>query len=474
MYHLDRPSRAALPASYFWTWDHYTNWVLDDPGIQAYGACNPYLKRPETFLEDYRRLSDFAAGIGIKGLTIWGFLRDSHGGADYAKRVAGYAAAHGLTVSPGLGVTWYGGPYYEGDHPYNLDTFLRKNPEARMLDEHGRPFGEKGVGESGACPAHPLFQAWLAEGMGWMLREFEIGGFNLENGDFLVDHHPLTQSARKEWPADDPPVFFFQGYSYRQALRAMGDQLDRLYAVYATYTGFRPSASVAQNAAMGQRYPAMLDLLPQQSVCQWTLTGMLRRPSLPLMRYLDDGAPAEALDSPGWPAGLKPPAGRRHVGFLHQGSYWDAAGRTALIIGTIKEACLRAARAGLEGVGMEGGVTCRHIPAALNYLALSHFSYWPEDSLRGFARKTLAQVLGSAQASEDFVEILARWEAGMTTDADRKGAAPENHGFGNQARMTIRASDIPDRFQRFLFWRWLSVAISTPGYTPLQCGGLEY
>ncbi len=61
---LERP-KPALPSSYFWTWDHSTNWMLDDPGMQFTGCYNKYLKAPETFLEDYRRLSDFAAGIGI-------------------------------------------------------------------------------------------------------------------------------------------------------------------------------------------------------------------------------------------------------------------------------------------------------------------------------------------------------------------------------------------------------------------------
>ena len=91
---LERP-KPALPNSYFWTWDHSANWVLDDPGIQTDGCANPYLKRPETFLEDYRRLTDMAAGLGIKGIAIFGFLRDSHGGVEYARQVASYAATVG-------------------------------------------------------------------------------------------------------------------------------------------------------------------------------------------------------------------------------------------------------------------------------------------------------------------------------------------------------------------------------------------
>lgn len=97
IWRLERP-KPALPSSYSWTWDHSTNWCLDDPGMQTGGCYNKYFKRPEPFLEDYRRLTDFAAGLGIKGITIAGFLRDSHGGVEYAKRVAAYAAAYRKTA----------------------------------------------------------------------------------------------------------------------------------------------------------------------------------------------------------------------------------------------------------------------------------------------------------------------------------------------------------------------------------------
>src|SRR6266853_2683624 len=92
---LSRP-KPALPTSYFWTWDHSTNWMLDDPGVLNFGCSNRYLKRPETYLEDYHRLTDMAAGLGVKGILIWGFLRDAHGGIESAKRVADYAASKGV------------------------------------------------------------------------------------------------------------------------------------------------------------------------------------------------------------------------------------------------------------------------------------------------------------------------------------------------------------------------------------------
>ena len=103
IWNLSRPEKPALPSSYFWTWDHSTNWVLDDPGLATSGCGNKYLKRPETFVEDYRRLSDLAAGLGVKGITIWGFLRDSHGGIEAAKRVADSGVPMSATLAPAIG-----------------------------------------------------------------------------------------------------------------------------------------------------------------------------------------------------------------------------------------------------------------------------------------------------------------------------------------------------------------------------------
>jgi hypothetical protein len=136
-WNLSRP-KSALPNSYFWTWDHSTNWMLDDPGLQNNGCYNRYFKRPGTFVEDYRRLTDLAAGLGIKGITVAGFLRDSHGGVESAKRVAAYAASRGVAVMPCIGTNWYQGPYYEGDHRYNLGVFLAQHPDARMLQKDGK------------------------------------------------------------------------------------------------------------------------------------------------------------------------------------------------------------------------------------------------------------------------------------------------------------------------------------------------
>jgi len=197
----DKP---ALPNSYFWTWDHSTNWMLDDPGNLNFGCHNRYLKQPNTFLEDYRRLIDHAAGLGVKGVVIWGFLRDSHGGIEYARQVADYAAARNVALKPGVGTNSYGGIYYEGDHLYNIQNVLRQHPGANLTAANGRPHSR------GICPTHPAFVDWLQEGMQWLFREFNLGGANLENGDFLVCHCARCRERLADWPKDEPAFWRYQ------------------------------------------------------------------------------------------------------------------------------------------------------------------------------------------------------------------------------------------------------------------------
>jgi hypothetical protein len=441
---LSRPE-PALPNSYFWTWDHSTNWMLDDPGMLNFGCDNRYLKRPETFVEDYRRLTDFSAGLGVKGILIWGFLRDSHGGIDASKQVADYAASKGIAIKPGIGTTWYGGIYYEGDHPYNIETFVQQHPGARMVNEAGDPQGR------GACPTHPRYVEWLQDGMGWLFDEFSIGGANLENGDFLVCHEPRCKAHKENWSPDDPDFFRLQAISYEPALKCIEERLPDNLVTWATYTGFVPGKP-AEGSGLGPymqcERPAMIDRLPPQGIGQWTLSGMVHQKPLPLTSYLDDGAPDGAFDNPRWPKDLAPPSSRS-VGFVHQGSQWSHVPRYEQIVSTIKEACLRAYRSGLEGVSIHGEVSSRHIPWALNYLAFSHFIHWPEDTLIEFGRKTLAQVLGGEDEGEAFVELLAHWDAGSLTDDQKKDVA-------DRATDLRRKVASGEGLERFRFWDWLN------------------
>jgi len=192
----------------------------------------------------------------------------------------------------------------------------------------------------------------------------------------------------------------------------------------------------------------MFDKLPAGVLCQWTLTFMIHQKRLLLSAYLDDGAPAEALSCATWSADVKPPS-TRSVGFLHQGSQLYGHSRHRHVISEIKEGCLRAYRTGLEGVSIYGEVSSMHIPAALNYLAFSHFIHWPEDSLRDWGRKTLGQVLGSPAEGEAFAELLAYCDAGSLTKEQLKDLGARTLSLQRDVYKGIH-------LQRWRFWSWLN------------------
>ena len=67
----ERHESPAFPLRFYWTWDHSTNWVLDEPGNQLNGCNNPYLKRPETFHNDMGELRKIASPIAGKLSSGW-------------------------------------------------------------------------------------------------------------------------------------------------------------------------------------------------------------------------------------------------------------------------------------------------------------------------------------------------------------------------------------------------------------------
>ncbi|MFO7637261.1 MAG: hypothetical protein R6W96_08120 [Clostridia bacterium] len=450
IFKLTRPV-PALPESFFWTWDHSTNWVLDDPGLQTFGSYNSYLKTPDTFVEDYRRLSDLAAGLGIKGIIIWGFLRDSHGGVEAARKVASHAMGKGVHIMPGIGTTWYGGIYYEGDHPTNIDTFLKNNPSAKSLSMV-RDY-------QGVCPSSPLFKEWMEEGLDWLFDTFDIGGANFENGDFFLCGCDDCKAHKANWPKEDPEFFRLQALGYKAPLEHLGKASRRrkdLLVTWATYTGFlagMEKGSMTMTPYMGCDRPVLLDHIRNLHATQWTLTRMLRQNPLPLTEYLDDGMPESVFDNDCWPKGLCSPV-ENSVGFLHQGSQWRGHSRYDQVVGTIKEACLRAHLSGLKGVSIHGEVTSRHIPAALNYLAFSHFTHWPLDSLLDFGRKTLGEIFEDEYEGEAFSRIFAHWDAGSLTQDHRAETVSQRKDLIRHVQLGSKTANATN-LVRFRFWCWL-------------------
>jgi hypothetical protein len=402
----ERTEIPAFPLRFFWVWDHRLNWVLDDAGAQISGCFNPYLKRPETYVEECRRLIDHCIDMRVNGLVIWGFLRDVHGGVSAAQEVARYAGERGVSLLPGVGTTGYGGVYYEGDHPCNIETYLQRHPE------RGNVRADKSVSRRELSPYHPENLVWSRDALEWLCDRFSIGGVNLENMDFMVDHSRRARLARARMRTGESDFFKDQYHAYRIALETL-DKLRpdgwNLYATYADFARFHPSYPQGR-----QKVPYFAAHLPRSAVAQWTLTKMLRSEPLPLSAWLDDPSPAGLYDNPLWPRGLRPPT-PRSAGFLHQGSHIveGRCRRAGLCLSTFMEACKRGYEAGLEGLGVFGEVCDRPLSWKLNYRAIRHFTYHPGSSLRDFAQAEVRPIFqGNEHETNRFIELLCAVEGG--------------------------------------------------------------
>lgn len=467
-------SLAKLTRNYYWTWDHSTNWHLPADGQQEDGCNNLYLKSADDFVRDYQLLVDHCVRMRVPGIVIWGFCRDAHGGVKASQKVCDYASIHGVRILPGVGTSVYGGVYYVTDNEtdsaaseFTAKHLVQHNPEVGLVGHDGK------TSRLYPCPTHPKTIDWLQRCARWLFGTFRIGGVNLEHGDFIVCFCERCRAARagQRQPAYFSTMHLANRPFLDEALRIQPDA----WITYATYTGFCPDPSGEKGYTPADAWqirepwrlhgadPEFARDLDERSICQWTLSDMVNEPSVPLAAWLDEGRPAAMLRSAHWPAGAKPPA-KHSVGFLHQGSQWRRYGahlagitaRYTLQLSAIKEACLRAVEAGLEGVAIHGEVSPRCIPWELNYLAHSFFSEQPGASLREFGRACVGAILGSEAEGEHFVELLAKAESGICShdelaDLDKCIAAAlkfvQTTGKGREA---------------LRHWRWLRVA-AEPG-----------
>jgi hypothetical protein len=313
------------------------------------------------------------------------------------------------------------------------------------------------------CPSEPANQAWLREGTHWLFETLDIGGVNLESGDFMVCYCERCQELRRKMAGDDPDFF-------KEMVISLGPVIEEILAIradawltFGTYTGFKPAPlprdmgqpnpNVVLNLAnMGSSAPIVVRELPAEIMTLWSLTAMLNQEPTALLDFLEEGRPSSMLAAPDWPEGLRPP-GQHNLGLLHQGSQWYNRGnkhtRYSIEIASIKEACLRGAEAGLEGIVITGEASPRYTPCELNYLALAHFSFHPADSLQAFAERSLAPLVGGPELALNYVNFLARREAGQMTATDETRLAEIMAHF-------MAAAEKGAGWQPYRRWRWLS------------------
>ena len=372
-----------------WNWNFMTNWDEQIPlihqtqAVDPNGKRQPYLEQPDGYVEQFTRVIDYAADHKLNGLIIWGFINDAHGGVESAKRLSAYARQQSVRVLPGVGTVIYGGFYHGGQSPYSLTHWMQNNPDVpRMIGKDGKTI-------EAPCPSAPELHAFLREGSRWFFTTFtEIGGVNLEHGDFFECHCDRCKAGRAE-PGNDPN-FLWDMMTTQLPVLEEGLKINpNLWFTFSPYWGY--------NAQMMENPPKFLARYPEQAIVQWTYTGMVAAPE-------------------NWPATLKPPAGARHsIGLLHQGSYWytprqwwGSPGQTyALIPDIIQKACARAIDDGSEGLEIVGQIGSASPQNEMNYLAFEAFTWNPKLSWDEWFARRLPAIYGSEELARAFYELLA-------------------------------------------------------------------
>lgn len=408
-----------LQTRMFWTWDHSTEWALNRLGAHTHGSCNEYGRTTQSFIDDYTALLHWCGQHGIDAVVVWGLLRDSHGGLESAKRLCDVAAKANVRLLCGVGLNAYGGVYYEGDSPYNLERHLQTHPELYAVDADGnstnfsidaigtrvRLANSSTPGPRGfyhACPSRPENQEFAAESLKWLFRNLELGGVQIETGDTGVCQCEMCRNRRKH-PAD---TFSWEDMAlmYPLAAEAIRSVAPDAWIVCETYSHPEPYAGPKPAPGFGDGKAAWADeslqKFPQGAFVQWVAD-----------RYIRQGDPEHVWTDLGRVSageGHAVGAGLRHVMRAHVGTNWGWGGfRGEVAVEWIAAMVQKSVSSGFEGISLFGEVSPFHTGAELSYLALKDFGSPgnPMSNPTLFEQRVAAPLLGGPTQAIDFLRF---------------------------------------------------------------------
>jgi len=436
-----RDAEPGLPYRTFWNWDHSTNWDTEQVGVQEIGVFNPYGKPPSGFLNDFKRCVDFMSRNRIAALVIYGFLRDTHGGITASQELCRYANERGVRILPGIAISAYGGVYWEGDHEFNLATWLRRHPELAASME--RPVGfqiqdlafplnfPRSDYTVSGCPSRPENQQWMEDAVSWMAETFDIGGINIESGDYGVCGCALCASrraAREDATRRDGANEFWSHAD-------MADFYPRLY-----------------RAAKSRRKDLWL-----YSELQWD--NMLDREAhAPLGALPDDGIYQHTLNRTYWnrikreltAADVAALPTKHNVFRAQFACQWNGSNNTERYRFNgrdFAELCWKSRETGMEGLTVWGEPSAFDVTVELSYRAFGRFGYDPTLTWDAFIAEEVAPLLGGSNEAASAMGIIERIDQ-ETPIEDATLATMEREALG------VAVAQPDDEVSR----RWLSLA----------------
>lgn len=398
----------------FWTWDHSTNWELSQIGQQEIGVFNPYGKPPSGFLADYKRVIDYCSINRIAAVVIYGFLRDSHGGIETAQELCRYANQRGVRILPGIAIGSYGGVYWEGDHRYNLATWLRNNPQFAASMEKGVGFQLEDLAfplnfprsdyTVSACPSAPETMDWMSEAVSWMAETFEVGGINIEAGDYGVcgcDRCVARRGEREK--AERRAADTGESWSHAD----MADNFPRLFeAANAKRDDLWLYSELQWDNLLDPAAHQATDRLPEGGIYQHTANrtywGRLKKE----LRH------DYVMDLPTQPNVLR-------CQFACQWNGDERTERYALNAATFAEMAQKSHEVGMQGLTVWGEPSPYFATVELSYLAFGRFSYEPTLTWERFLEEDVAPLLGGRDAADLFIAISGEVDAHQTLAPER-------------------------------------------------------
>lgn len=426
----------------FWTWDHCTSWVLNQPGEHNIGCANEYSRSTDTFVKDYTRLIRWCGEHGVDGVVVWGLLRDCHGGEESVHRLCEEARKSGVMLLAGVGLNAYGGVYYEGKSPYSLDNHLRNHPELLALNEQGEPHilhGPRPMPH--ACPSRHENQEFAGESLRYLFETFDIAGVQMETGDTGVCQCDACKKRRgRAIKGIGRPSWEDMALIYPIAAKAIRSVKPDAFIVAETYSHPEPSDDPKVQPYFGGGFPPWgpdyLSQFPDDIVVQWV-------------------GDKYTLGANSWTDRGIPPAGpRRHMMRAHYATLWmDKLDNLAL--DRIAELARQSMAHGFDCLSLFGERSPFNANAELNYLAFvdlgSHNN--PQADLDSFLDRIAAPLLGGPEQSRAYLRIARL--------ADNSSGA--NSGI-RQARQHAAALK-GDSARR---WTWLANYLSSHAWEAAQ------
>lgn len=389
-----------LPYRTWWNWDHTTNWDVTQIGVQEIGVMNPYHKPPGGFLADFKRAVDFMSKNRIAAITIFGFLRESHGGIEAAQELCRYANERGVRIMPGVAINAYGGVVWEMEHEFNLSTWLRKHPHLAADMERPAGFQIKDLGfplffprgdySMRGCPSKPENQKWMEDGIAWLAETFDVGGINIEAGDYGVCGCAECR-ARRAAREDDARR---HGYAESWSHADMADFYPRLYeAALSRRPGAWIYSEIQWDNLLDPDAQIPLRALPEGGIYQHTTN----RSYWSRIRTEMTREYAEALPT------------KINVFRTQFNCQWNGDHRTERYRFNGKdfaEQAKKAAEVGFQGLTVWGEPSSYVTPTELSYLAFARFTWDPGLTWAQFMAQDVAPRVGGEAAAERYIEML--------------------------------------------------------------------